>query len=68
MCKKGEEGKEREKKNSYNSRGESHFSVCVVNEHEGERKANHPLETDDDDDDENFSLTSRRVFLLQTES
>lgn len=38
--------------------------MCVANEHEDERKANHPLEADDD---ENFSLTSRRVFLLRAE-
>lgn len=35
--------------------------MCVANEHEDERKANHPLEIDDDD--ENLSLTSQRVFL-----
>lgn len=66
MCERGAEGKERKgEKNSYNSRGESDFSVCVANEREDERKANsHPLEADDDDD-ENLSLTSRRVFLLR---
>jgi len=60
--KKGEKRKEKEREKD-NSREESHFSVCVTNEHEDERKANHPLEADDD---ENFSLTSRRVFLLRT--
>lgn len=66
MCERGEEGKEREReKDSYNLRRESHFSVCVANEHEDERKANHLLEIDDDD--ENLSLTSQRVFLLRAE-
>lgn len=56
----GEEGK-RETVVQF-ARGESQFSVRLVNEHEDERRASHPLEADDDD--ENLSLTSRRVFLL----